>query len=437
MLRKPAVAGQFYPSSPAKLKEMIATMVKDAPKEDVSGAVVPHAGYVYSGPVAGATLSRMKLGSSFIIMGPNHTGLGSPFSLMSEGAWQTPLGNVEIDSELAKKILSYSRYLKDDPAAHYYEHSVEVQLPFIQYLKEDFTFVPLVISVGIAEVYREIGLAIAQAIEDEDKDTIIIASSDMSHYEPREVAEKKDKMAIEAILRLDEDELLHLIESYHISMCGYGPAYIMLTATKKLGAKAAELVEYRTSGDVTEDYSSVVGYAGIIVKASKMSPVVEVAQKVVEAYVKEKQVIAPPSELPPEMEGKAGVFVSIHKFGDLRGCIGTIEPTRENIAQEIISNAIAAATRDPRFPPISPSELSYLDYSVDILGKPEPVKSLDDFDPKKYGMIVESGWRRGLLLPDLEGVDTAQQQFEVCCQKAGIRPGEPVKLYRFEVTRYK
>ncbi len=166
-------------------------------------------------------------------------------------------------------------------------------------------------------------------------------------------------------------------------------------------------------------------------------PFVRLAQETIRRYIQEGRVVSPPEELTPEMRERAGAFVSLKKRGQLRGCIGTIEPMEENVAQEIIRNAIAAATRDPRFPPVGPEELEELDISVDVLTTPEPVEGMEDLDPKWYGVIVESGWRRGLLLPDLEGVDTAEYQVEICRRKAGIGPREPVQLYRFEVIRYK
>ena len=167
-----------------------------------------------------------------------------------------------------------------------------------------------------------------------------------------------------------------------------------------------------------------------------MHSLVRLAKKTVETYVKERKVIKP-EKLTLRMKERAGVFVSIHKLGELRGCIGTIEPQRSNVAEEIIATAISSATRDPRFFPITPDELGDLDYSVDVLTTPEPVKSKDQLDPRRYGIIVEAGWRRGLLLPDLEGVDTVDEQISICRQKGGISPDEPVKLYRFEVKRYK
>jgi len=163
---------------------------------------------------------------------------------------------------------------------------------------------------------------------------------------------------------------------------------------------------------------------------------VRLAKKTVEMYISEGKVLKPP-KLTLRMKDRAGVFVSIHRLGELRGCIGTLEPQRSNVAEEIILNAISSATRDPRFLPITPNELKDLDYSVDVLTKPEPIKSQDQLDPKRYGVIVEAGWRKGVLLPDLEGVDSVDYQIDICRQKAGIAPNEPVKLYRFEVKRYK
>jgi hypothetical protein len=166
-------------------------------------------------------------------------------------------------------------------------------------------------------------------------------------------------------------------------------------------------------------------------------PLVELARKTVESYVRTKRTIEPPEELVPEMQGRAGTFVSLHDSrGNLRGCIGTIEPQQPTTAQEVIQNAISAATRDPRFPPVQPEELEGLDIKVDVLTEPEPIDSKDQLDPKRYGVIVESGLRRGLLLPDLEGVDTVEDQVDIAMRKAGISPGEPVQLYRFEVKRY-
>jgi len=438
MIRNPVVAGQFYPASPKELRAMIQSLVDEkAEKKDVIGVVSPHAGYPYSGPVAGAVISRIKFKDTFVILGPSHTGRGKPFGIMTQGTWKTPLGMVEIDPELGKKILSGSRYLQEDALAHQYEHSIEVQIPFLQYFKPDVRIVPMVLAYASGDIYKEIGKEIAKAIKESKRDVVLMASSDMTHYEPQELAEKKDNEAIKAMLELDEDELLKRVEELNISMCGYAPVVALIAAAKELGAKSAELVKYQTSGDTTGDYSSVVGYAGIIIPSVELHPLVKLAKKTVETYVRQGKVISSPSTLTSEMKEKAGVFVTLHKFGELRGCIGTFEPTTNNVAEEIIQNALSSATRDPRFPPVAPNELPHLEYHVDVLTSPKRVKNKSQLDPKKYGVIVECGWRRGLLLPDLEGVDTVERQIEICCLKAGIAPDEPIKLYCFEVKRYK
>ena len=438
MIRQPAVAGQFYPGSPVQLREMIAGMVDEkAAREEVVGLVSPHAGYPYSGPVAGATISRVKLKETFVILGPNHTGMGKPFSIMTEGLWRMPLGDVQVDSELGRRMAALSSYLKEDDEAHRFEHSIEVQLPFLQYFKKDIKLVPIVLSSAAGTAYKEIGRAIARAVRELKKEVIIIASSDMTHYEPQASAQRKDSQAIEAILALDEDELLRRVNELNISMCGYAPVVSLITAAKELGAGKAELVKYQTSGDTTGDYSAVVGYDGVIIKSYKMSPMVKLAREAVETYIRDGRVITPPDKPAAGMKKQAGVFVSLHKFGQLRGCIGTLEPSQKNVAREIIANAISSATRDPRFPPVAANELGELEYSVDVLTKPREVDSKDLLDPKKYGVIVECDFRKGLLLPDLEGVDSVDQQISICRQKACIMPDEPVKLYCFEVKRYK
>jgi AmmeMemoRadiSam system protein B/AmmeMemoRadiSam system protein A len=438
-VRDPYVAGYFYPGTAAELRKMLAGLVDEkAPKEDVIGLLVPHAGYQYSGPVTGAAVSRIKMKDTFVIMGPTHTGRGRPYSIMAAGTWKTPLGNVEVDAGLAQRIIDLTGYLEADELAHQEEHAVEVQLPFLQYFKPDVRIVPIILGGGAIDVYQKIGKGVAAAIKELKREAVILASGDMTHYEPQQTARDKDMKAVEAMLALDEAELTRRYQGLHITMCAYGPAACLIAAAKEMGANTAELVKYMTSGDTTGDFSQVVGYAGVIFRKVTRSPLVELAWQTVEMYVKEGKTPPPPADLAPEMKEKAGVFVSIHKKnGALRGCIGTFEPQQENVAEEVIANAVSAATRDPRFSPLTARELPDLDFSVDVLTHPEPVADISQLDPKKYGVIAECGWRRGLLLPDLEGVDRVEDQVSICCQKGGIAPGEPVQLYRFEVKRYK
>ena len=269
LIRKPIVSGQFYSSSTNKLKEDIDKLVdKTACPKEAIACVLPHAGYAYSGRVAGKTISCLRIKDNAVLLGPNHTGCGAPFSIMTEGSWQTPLGEVDINSALAKSTLSNSEYLTEDTSAHVHEHSLEVELPFLQYYNPDIKIVPIVVAVGQLSAYKEIGEVIALAVKESksEESTLIIASSDMTHYESQKNAEKKDKEALAAILELNEDKLFDRIQELNISMCGYIPVIIMLVAAKRLGASGAELVSYQTSGDVTGDYSAVVGYAGIIIR---------------------------------------------------------------------------------------------------------------------------------------------------------------------------
>ena len=266
MIREAAVAGQFYPAWPNELRETIKHMtMDDMSKIDAIGVLSPHAGYIYSGPVAGAVFSRIKFKDTFILIGPNHRGMGKPFSTMTGGRWKTPLGEVSVNMTLATEILKSADILEEDSLSHRYEHSLEVQVPFLQYFKPDVQIVPILLSQASPSLYEKIGESLAGVMRQPQNEAVIVASSDMTHYEPHEEAKNKDNKAIEAILELDTVELVNRINKYDISMCGYASAICLIKAAKELGAKKAELVKYQTSGDTSGDYSSVVGYAGIII----------------------------------------------------------------------------------------------------------------------------------------------------------------------------
>jgi MEMO1 family protein len=268
MTRKPAVAGQFYPESEKVLLREIGPMLNNSlHRESAIGVVCPHAGYVYSGNVAGAVFSSIKLRPIYVILGPNHTGLGEPFSICASDTWRTPLGEVRVNQKLAQRLKASCALIREDESAHFYEHSIEVQLPFLQAMQKDFTIVPIVVGSSSLTEYEEVGKSIAMAIKElkMEGDVTIIASSDMTHYEAQDLAEEKDKKAIGAILDLDEKKLIDVVERFDVTMCGCGPASIMLAASKELGAKHAKLIKYQTSGDTSGDFSSVVGYAGIVI----------------------------------------------------------------------------------------------------------------------------------------------------------------------------
>lgn len=267
-LRKPAVAGRFYSSSPVELKKQIRDFAGyPAERKKVIACMLPHAGYTYSGKIAAQTVAQVDIKEKIILLGPNHTGYGHEFSIMTEGVWQTPLGENKIDSILAGELLKNSEYLAEDPLAHMYEHSLEVELPILQYFKADFQIVPLAFMSNRISALKEIGKEIGDFVNaSSKKDSImLIASSDMTHYESQDDAIRKDKEAIDAILELDEDKLVKKIKDLNISMCGYAPVVTMIKAAKIIGATNASLVAYQTSGDVTGIKDEVVGYAGIII----------------------------------------------------------------------------------------------------------------------------------------------------------------------------
>lgn len=269
MIRTPIVAGRFYPAGKEALRRELSSYHRAAAaREDAIGAVSPHAGYPYSGPVAADVLGRIKPRGVYIILGPNHTGMGQPFGLSSASAWKTPLGDVPVHTALADEIAARSAYVRYDDLSHAGEHSIEVQLPFLQFAGDDFHFVPIVVSDATLDMYRAVGKELARAVTalGLEKDVAIIASSDMTHYESSSSARKKDDIAIAAVLALDEASLIARIAEFDISMCGYAPTAVMLVAAKELGARSARLVSYRTSGEATGDHESVVGYAGIIIR---------------------------------------------------------------------------------------------------------------------------------------------------------------------------
>jgi len=266
-IRRPAVAGQFYSGSPDKLRSDVRSLIGEIHREKIEaiGIVSPHAGLIYSGRVAGAVFSKIKEPDTFIIIGPNHTGLGRPVSIMSSGRWEIPTGEIEIDTELSVKIMKGTDIISEDSLAHSMEHSLEVQLPFINYLFTSVRIVPIVMMVDSIGVCREVGEAMASAISDIPYRVTIVASSDMSHYVSDSEARRLDQKAIERILALDPEGLYRTVKDEGIGMCGVIPVTTMLFAALRLGAKRAELVKYMTSAEVSGDFNYVVGYAGAVV----------------------------------------------------------------------------------------------------------------------------------------------------------------------------
>jgi len=277
-IRRPTVAGQFYEGDAEALRAQIKNCFLNelGPKKlpnvnldihprNIVGLICPHAGYMYSGPVAASAFYELALDGkpdTVVLMGPNHTGYGSALSLMREGVWRTPLGDIEINTEMANKITHETTVIDVDELAHRYEHSIEVQLPFLQFLYGNtFKIVPICFLMQDYDSAVEVGRALAEALD--GTNTVVIASSDMTHYEPAKTAAAKDQAALKAVTNMDARRFYETVETRNITACGYAPITALITYAKGVNAKEAELLSYHNSGDVTGDYSSVVGYAAV------------------------------------------------------------------------------------------------------------------------------------------------------------------------------
>lgn len=266
MKREPAVAHQFYPGDPATLHKTLERLIPETVSKQKAIAVVsPHAGYIYSGSVAGETFAAVEIPRDIVVMGPNHHGYGTPVSLMDQGAWRMPLGEVKINTELAGQILAQTDLIEADTLAHRFEHSLEVQVPFLQYLRPDMTITPMVISHLSFKSCQVVGEALAAAIEHYNRPVLIVASSDMTHYESRESATEKDSLAMQQVIKLDPKGLYSTVLGKKISMCGIMPTTIALIAALRLGATQARLIRYTDSGEASGDTNQVVGYAGFVI----------------------------------------------------------------------------------------------------------------------------------------------------------------------------
>ena len=267
-IRRSCVAGYFYEKDAEALKKEVQACLPSSPihREEARGIMAPHAGLRYSGAVAGSVYASIIFPDTFILLGPNHTGEGLPFSLSEADAWETPLGRIDVDQELAEELLETIPELCRDEAAHQREHSLEVQLPFIQMLGAQTKIVPIILGFQSVETYCRFGEALSEVVQHFPRKLLIVASSDMTHYEPHEIVQKKDAEAIESILALDEMQLMKRVQERNISMCGYAPTVSMLTCLKQLGATRGRLVKYQTSGERSGDYRAVVGYAGIVIQ---------------------------------------------------------------------------------------------------------------------------------------------------------------------------
>lgn len=264
--REAAVAGQFYPGSAAQLRRTVESFIqKPESLSEAKGILIPHAGYIYSGAVAGKVLSAVRLPNRFIILGPNHTGRGTALSLAPEGGWRTPLGTAAVSPKLNGELLKFCPLLKEDAVAHRNEHCLEVQIPFLQVLQPDFSFSAICVGTTDYASLESLGHAMANVIRSAHEPVLLVASSDMTHYETADTAAIQDRFAIDAILAADPRGLYRVVIERDITMCGFASMVAALIACADLGATSGRLIEYTNSGAASGDYDQVVGYAGIVV----------------------------------------------------------------------------------------------------------------------------------------------------------------------------
>jgi AmmeMemoRadiSam system protein B/AmmeMemoRadiSam system protein A len=446
-IREPAVAGAFYPDKPEVLSRDVKRYLENAKKEKIEGdifaLVSPHAGYMYSGQVA-AYAYKLVEGRAFdsvVVVGPSHRALFKGASLYDRGGYRTPLGVVPIDTELSKKMMERRKEIQFLPEAHSQEHSLEVQIPFLQVVLKSFKLIPIVMEPYWSwESCQYLGSAIAETVR--GKNVLLVASSDLSHFHSYDEAVRLDKIVLNHIERFDPEGLNRDLRGGRCEACGGGPIITIMLAAKMLGANHGKVLKYANSGDVTGDRSRVVGYAaGVFYKTAggkeKMKEekkvgvdlglteeekrtLHQIAKTVVENKVRGKAVPDFKIESTTLKENR-GAFVTIQKRGQLRGCIGYIEG-HGPLYKTIEEMAEAAAFRDPRFSPVKEKELPDLDIEISVLTPLRKITNVNEIEVGKHGIYIKKGWFSGLLLPQVAteyGWDR-QTFLEHTCQKAGL-----------------
>ncbi|MFH1313589.1 MAG: AmmeMemoRadiSam system protein B [Candidatus Eisenbacteria bacterium] len=438
-VREPAVAGAFYPGTEEALRGAVLNMLAAVEPAEIKGEVVglisPHAGYVYSGDVAahGYKLVEGKSFDAVIVVAPSHHAYFEGSSVYTLGPYRTPLGLVDIHKELAEAIVDSDKSIGFHAPAHQQEHSLEVQLPFLQVATADLRVVPIVMGdQSLANCIR-LGQAIASSAK--NMDVLLVASSDLSHFHPYDEAVGLDRRIIDRIEQYDYEGLASDLKARRSEACGGGPMITVMIASKELGASDAVVLKYANSGDVTNDKSGVVGYLAVaLVKKTSVGvdlgigrsekvELLNLARRTIEAKILGKPL--PPSDSDsPLLNEKMGAFVTITKHGQLRGCIGHLRGT-EPLHSTISKMAVAAATEDPRFPPLSVGEIEDISLEISVLTPFRKIVSPDEIEVGRDGIYIEKGHNHGLLLPQVAteyGWDR-DEFLKHTCGKAGL-PGD-------------
>jgi len=444
-VREPAVAGAFYPADPAELTKLVDGLLAKAPSPqlpDVVALVAPHAGYMYSAEVAAyayAALKGRKI-ERVVVISPSHID-AFPYSAVYDGqAYATPLGRIPVDRAFGAALAKSSKLIQLSDRGHRAasgraEHALEVQLPFLQRALVEFRLVPIVMGDQSYEACRALGLALAANIR--GPETVIVASSDLSHYHKYDQAVSLDRKTLRAIEGFDYLSLWRNLQQQVWEACGGGPIVAAMIASEKLGARQAKVLKYANSGDVTGDKSQVVGYGavaiykaggkaaaqqqGLTLSSAEISELFRIAHRSVETAVREHKIAEEPE---PKMESLAqerGAFVTLKRNGELRGCIGYVSPIKP-LALTVRDVAASAAVEDNRFPPVTPQELPSLEYEISVLSPMRRVLDLKEIQVGRDGLLVKQGRYEGLLLPQVpveQGWDRTTF-LEQTCRKAGL-----------------
>jgi len=447
IIRKAAVAGQFYDGDPARLRKEVASYLKPARplKAHLLGILAPHAGYSYSGATAGAAFSFLKDADfdTVVMIGTAHTEAVAGAAIMPEGFFETPLGQVEIDSGLARELLASSKLFEERPSAHAREHSVEVELPFLQELGKTFKFVPVVVNTSDLRTLEAIGKCIGEAVK--RRKAVICVSTDLSHYPPGDIAERSDLALLEAFkiavrnkdmryFALANDLLLEKSKYYmDTAACGYAAMVIGAAACVEAGADDFELIKYTHSGKVSGDEAMVVGYgAGLFVSGGRVEPrvlgaelkkeLLALARKSIGNRLKNKKPLALPLNSSPELNQPAAVFVTLTIAGALRGCIGTMTP-HQLLSDAVADFAAASAFEDSRFGPLTAGELASVKIEISVLSPLRRVAGSEEIVEGKHGVYVQQGRSGGTYLPQVWEHFSSKEDFlnSLCLEKAGLR----------------
>ena len=450
-IRKPAVAGAFYPGDKKVLETMVEKYLAEVPAsskvDNIFGLISPHAGYQYSGKVAAYGFAQVK-GKDYrtvILLGPSHQAFFEGIAIYPSGSWETPLGNVPVDSETAKMITEKCAFVKPNPNVFENEHSLEVQIPFLQKSLKDFKIVPIMFGGLKGNEYQSFTDTLVSILQKKRGDVLVIASSDMSHYHPYEEAVKMDRLALKSIERLDLNNLVQDLNSGKAELCGASPIIALLLLAQNFDSEVKTL-KYANSGDVTGDKGRVVGYGSIAfsyanrsssklpdnsklpgnsqnggeLDKSEQKELLQIARNTLEAYINHGKTphFEPKSS---RLSERRGVFVTLKKKDTLRGCIGYIRPVQP-LYQAVTEMAISASTKDHRFPPVSAKELKEISIEITVLSPLRLIDRVEEIEVGKYGLYISKGGFSGLLLPQVatEYGWNRQEFLEHTCQKAGL-----------------